>query len=62
MPTYFLAVAARALGDRAEAIRYATAAVELNARVGNRAWGRRAAALAADLGLAGDLASDTEPA
>jgi hypothetical protein len=35
--------------------------VELNAQVGNRAWGRRAATLAADLGIAGDLKLDADP-
>ena len=48
---YFLAVADEALGDRDSARTHTRAALAFNRRIGNRAWGRRAAALARDLGL-----------
>jgi hypothetical protein len=48
---YFLALADEALGDRDGARRHTRAALAFDRRIGNRAWGRRAAVLAHDFGL-----------
>ena len=51
---YFLALAARALGDEEAARTHTRAALAFDRSIGNRAWGRRAAALAGELGVDAD--------
>ncbi|HEU5000477.1 MAG TPA: BTAD domain-containing putative transcriptional regulator, partial [Lapillicoccus sp.] len=51
---YFLALAARALGDEESARTHTRAALAFDRSIGNRAWGRRAAALAGELGIDAD--------
>jgi len=51
---YFLALAARTLGDVEAARTHTRAALAFDRSIGNRAWGRRAAALAAELGIDAD--------